>query len=705
MALQRAHAWLMSIRDGFVALLPLTFLRVLAVLAGSFPLAAYQMAMGRAFGPDWHTRLDHADMAFLGIFGIALCAVTAVQLAHRLPPPGGLAGRQPPLMVAICAIVNFVVVSAVLHDGVVNFGFGSMFLGLLVGVATVELLRLAERWRLMDLIRLPYDTDASLYHALRLSPAMVAIGLLMFFCALAWVRLPALGAHPLGPLVAWAQARQAGVWVLSVSAALIDQLLWFVGLHGTMAMDAYVSRDLFAPDGAAYAASLAWRPMFNAFVMLGGSGATLGLLLAIAVGSRDRAQRGIAKLALLPSLFNINDILLYGLPLVLNPVYLLPFLGVPLLLTLLVVGAVQGGWVHMQDPGLVWTTPALLSGWLLTGSWRGAALQLLEIGLGAACYLPFVRHADARLRQSRAQAFESAKREILAGGSDTPASAWHGQSRMIARGLLDELRSALASNQLWLAFQPMHDRAGWVVGAEALLRWDHPRHGPVPAALIVRLAEQSGDMLRLGSWVLDQACAAKARWNLAGHRGLTMAVNLSPLQLTDPLLAQHVRRCLERHGLAAEEIELEITETVALPDGQVVDHVLGELERTGVRLAIDDFGMGSSSLLYLRRFDVHAIKIDGSLTRDLLDNPTNADIIRTIVMLGRTRDVQVVAEFVETVQQRRALEAMGCDVFQGWYHSAPLDQARCLEYFAACAERMRGSGVPSQQDMTVELLR
>jgi EAL domain-containing protein (putative c-di-GMP-specific phosphodiesterase class I) len=359
----------------------------------------------------------------------------------------------------------------------------------------------------------------------------------------------------------------------------------------------------------------------------------------------------------------------------------------------------------MQDAGLAWTTPALLSGWLLTGSWRGVALQLVEIGLGAACYLPFVRRADARLRQSRTQAFESAKREILAGGGDTPASAWHGQSRMIARGLLDELRSALARNQLWLAFQPMHDRAGWAVGAEALLRWDHPRHGPVPAALIVRLAEQSGDMLRLGSWVLEQACAAKARWNLAGHRALTMAVNLSPLQLTDPLLAQHVRRCLERHGLAPEEIELEITETVALPDGQVVDHVLGELEGTGVRLAIDDFGMGSSSLLYLRRFDVHAIKIDGSLTRDLLDNPTNADIIRTIVMLGRTRNVQVVAEFVETVQQRRALEAMGCDVFQGWYHSAPLDEARCLEYFAASVDRMRSSGVPSQQDMAVELLR
>lgn len=705
--LHRAHVWLMAIRDGFVALLPLTFLRVLAVLAASLPLPAYQRAMANAFGPEWRHHLDHANLAFLDIFGVALCAVVAVQLMQRLQSHDRRIERIPPLMTAVCAVVDFVLASAAMHHGTVDLGFGSMVLGIVVGLGSAELLRLAQSWRLMDLVRLPYDTDGALYDALRLSPAMIAAGLLTFLAAQAWSLLPSPGAHPLAPLAAWAQARHAGVWVLSVAAALINQALWFVGLHGSMALDAYASADLFVAHGSPYGATAAWRPMFDGFVLLGGSGATLGLLLAIALGARDGAQRGIAKLALVPSLFNINDILLYGLPLVLNPIYLLPFLGVPVLLTLLVVAAAQGGFVHMQATSFAWTTPALVSGWLLTGSWRGVALQLLEIALATACYLPFVRRAEAQTRLRRELAFEAAKREILAAAAPTaPTATWHGQVRLIARGLLDDLRTALGRGDgLWLAYQPKHDRAGHVVGAEALLRWNHPRYGAVPPAVVIRLAEPGSDMLRLGAWVLEQACAAKARWNEAGHRDLTMAVNLSPVQLTDATLARHVQRCLERYGLAPTELELEITETLALPDGQAVDRVLGELEGTGVRLAIDDFGMGSSSLLYLRRFNVHAIKIDGSLTRDLLDNPTNADIIRTIVMLGRARNVQVVAEFVETERQRRALEAMGCDVFQGWYHSQPLDEAACLEYFVACAARPTEAGVPTQQDLAVELLR
>lgn len=683
---QRVHFWLMSIRDGFVVLLPLTFLRVLALLAKSFPLPGYQRLMVRIFGSTWQASLNHAMAAFLGIFGVALAAMVAVQLAERLPS-SHRGGHPPPLMIAVSAIVNFVLVSAVLTQGAVNFGFGSMLMGIIIGLASAELLRRAAHWPGLNFIRLPYDTEAPLYNALRLSPAMISVGLMMFGAAHLFALLPSLPAHPLAPLAVWAQARGIGVWILSIAAALINQIFWFIGIHGGLAMDAYASPDLFGPVGAPYGDALAWRPMFDGFILLGGSGATLGLLIAIAIAARDSAQRQIAKLALIPSLFNINDILLYGLPLVLNPTFLLPFIGVPVLLTLLVVGAAQAGVVHMQGTTFAWTTPALLSGWMLTGSWRGVALQLVEVGIATACYLPFVRRAEFLNQQRRSQIFDTATRAILRSGIPAQAtSALHDQVRLIARGLLDDLRVALAHDALWLAYQPKHDREGRPVGAEALLRWTHPRYGPVSPSVAVRLAEEGNDMARLGAWILDRSCAAKARWNAAGYRKLTMAVNVSPIQLTDPSLVQHIERCLRKYGLSPDELELEITETVALPDDPVVEQVLNELERTGVRLAIDDFGMGSSSLLYLRRFNVHAIKIDGSLTRDLLNNPTNADIIRTIVTLGRARDVEIIAEFVETIEQRRALEAMGCDIFQGYFHSPPIDELRCIEYFASCTD-------------------
>lgn len=677
------HLWVIAVRDGFVSLLPLTFLRVMAELARSLPWPAYQRAMDNVFGAGWRASIDMAVDASLSIFGVALAAIVAVQLAYRLPPPSRSAETLPPLMVSICAIIDFVLLAASTRHSAINFGLDAMLLGMIVGVASAELLYWAARQRFLNFVRLPYDTEATFYHAIRLSPPMIAIGLVMFAIAQVWAFLPPLSAHLLAPLADWAQAHGDGVWWLGLAATAINQVFWFVGIPGGLVLDAYAAGDLFAPAGAPYGTGLAWRPMFDAFVLLGGSGATLGLLLAIAFVAGEGSQRKIAKIALVPSLFNINDILLYGLPIILNPLYLLPFMAVPLLLALLAAAAAQSGLIHFQAVALPWTTPPILSGWMITDSWRGAALQIVGIGLSAAIYLPFVRRAEAERLQRQAQAFSNATRAILSSNETRqPTTQRQDQVGMIARGLLADLRADLARNALALAYQPKHDRIGRVVGVEALLRWTHARHGPVSPAVAVTLAEDSGDIIELGAWVLEQACACKARWNAAGYRTLTMAVNVSPSQLSDAELVPHLERCLQKYGLEPHEIELEIIESAVIPDSQVADQTLQQLAETGVHLAMDDFGMGYSSLLYLRRFHVHAIKIDGSLTRDVLGNGTNADIIRTITALGRAQQAEVVAEFVETLEQREALAHMGCDIFQGYFHSPPLSEAQCLDYFA-----------------------
>ena len=143
--------------------------------------------------------------------------------------------------------------------------------------------------------------------------------------------------------------------------------------------------------------------------------------------------------------------------------------------------------------------------------------------------------------------------------------------------------------------------------------------------------------------------------------------------------------------MAPGEIELEITESQAIPVHRVVDDNLARIVAMGVSIAMDDFGMGYSSLLHMRRFRIHAIKIDGSLTRDVLTNPTSGDIIRTIAALGRTQQVEVVAEFVETIEQRDTLAELGCDVFQGYLYSPPLPGGPCAEYLLAHGTRTDGS--------------
>jgi len=251
---------------------------------------------------------------------------------------------------------------------------------------------------------------------------------------------------------------------------------------------------------------------------------------------------------------------------------------------------------------------------------------------------------------------------------------------VIARGLLGELKQAIARGDLELHYQPKLDGQETVVGFEALLRWTHRQHGPLSPVLAVTLAEDGGMINELGAWVIDEACACKARLNALGYEELTMAFNISPMQLTDPDLPERVSRALERNGLSPCEIELEVTESQAIPDNQQVDDAFRGLMEIGVRLAMDDFGMGYSSLLYLRRFEVGAIKIDGSLTRDVLANEANADIIRSIAALGQKRGVAIVAEFVETIPQRDALIALGCNQFQGYLFSRPIPEADCVDF-------------------------
>lgn len=181
-----------------------------------------------------------------------------------------------------------------------------------------------------------------------------------------------------------------------------------------------------------------------------------------------------------PAVFNINELLMYGLPIVLNSLYLIPFICVPLVLCLLTLAAVESGWLTLHPVALMWTTPPLLSGWMLTDSWRGVFLQLREICLSTALYLPFVRRAEAERKKREAEAAHVIMQTILCNPpARAPLIRRHDEVGHMARGLLSGLRDGLnhGCQALSLVYQPMHDREGRVAGVEALLRWHHARYG------------------------------------------------------------------------------------------------------------------------------------------------------------------------------------------------------------------------------------
>ncbi|WP_448135491.1 putative bifunctional diguanylate cyclase/phosphodiesterase [Stenotrophomonas rhizophila] len=239
--------------------------------------------------------------------------------------------------------------------------------------------------------------------------------------------------------------------------------------------------------------------------------------------------------------------------------------------------------------------------------------------------------------------------------------------------LLQELRRAIQRDELVLHYQPKFPANGRaLIGAEALVRWQHPELGLLSPDNFIPVAERSGLILPLGDWVLDRACAQLRQWHDAGYPDWSMAVNLSPLQFASSSLLETVRRTLEKHALDPRHLTLEVTETTAMKDVEASLQILHGLTDMGVNISIDDFGTGYSSLLYLKRMPATELKIDRAFVRDLEDNAEDAAIVSSIIALGRSLQLQIVAEGVETDGQRQYLSDLGCDLLQGYHLGRPV---------------------------------
>jgi diguanylate cyclase (GGDEF)-like protein len=281
-----------------------------------------------------------------------------------------------------------------------------------------------------------------------------------------------------------------------------------------------------------------------------------------------------------------------------------------------------------------------------------------------------LRHADIAMYVSK---------EAHVPSLYTPADDHYSSQRL---ALIAQLRRAIVQREITVYYQPQADvRSGRIRSVEALVRWEHPEHGLLGPDRFVGLAEHTGLIRSLTSHVLDTAIEQCARWRADGI-DLGVAVNVTARDLLDLRFPVEVEELLRAHGVPAPKLELEITEDTVVTDPARARVVLGQLSRLGVRLAIDDFGSGNSSLGYLKRLPVHVLKIDKSFVLGMLDSDDDAVIVRSTIDLGHNLGLEVVAEGVETEQARGRLERLGCDVVQGYLLSRPVPAERIAELVA-----------------------
>ena len=261
-----------------------------------------------------------------------------------------------------------------------------------------------------------------------------------------------------------------------------------------------------------------------------------------------------------------------------------------------------------------------------------------------------------------------------------------------------KLRRAIDRDEFVLYYQPqMNLGSGEIYGVEALIRWRDAELGLIPPGEFIGLAEETGLIVPIGEWVLENACAQARRWHTGGFPNLSVAINLSARQFRDDKLTQTIARQIERTGIDPALIEVELTEGPLAQNGDSALGTLRELKEMGVRIAVDDFGTGFSSLSYLKRFPVDALKIDRSFVSELTTNPDDTVIVEVIIGLGHRLGLKVIAEGVETEEQLAFLKRAGCDAAQGFYIARPMPAGEVAGWLDAIkqgsGDRYQGSGI------------
>lgn len=260
--------------------------------------------------------------------------------------------------------------------------------------------------------------------------------------------------------------------------------------------------------------------------------------------------------------------------------------------------------------------------------------------------------------------------------------------------LLSDLRRALQNHEFELHYQPQMDSDGRVTGGEALTRWRHAQRGMVPPSEFIALAESAGLIVELGQWVLETACRQLAEWARQPQlENLTVAINVSIRQFLDGRFAQLVEKAIRESGADPQRLKLEITESFMIERANEIIAKMEALKSIGIGFSLDDFGTGFSSLSQLKRLPLDQLKIDQSFVRDVLNGVKDASIVRAIIALGRSLNLLVIAEGVETEEQRKFLEGLGCFAFQGYLFSPALS-APLFENFVKETHRLKDRPLP-----------
>ncbi len=463
-------------------------------------------------------------------------------------------------------------------------------------------------------------------------------------------------------------------------------LMWWFGIHGNNVLN-QVAEDMFTQI---IPGEIVSKSFIDTFVIMGGTGCLIGLLIAIMVFGKKNSTKKLSRMALIPGVFNISELLVFGFPVIYNLYMLIPFILSPILCFTGAFLFTKAGFLPLVTNTVEWTTPPLLSGYMATGSVRGIIVQLVNIAISVACYAPFVIKYEKKSKDEFSTAMDNLI-AILKKSEETTEEVvlteCEGNVGRLAKMLAADLDAAIASatassdgkGQLIIKYQPQFDHTGHCIGAEALLRWNHERYGIIYPPLAVHLAKESGSLYKLETYIMERSIRDSEDFRTSFGKKFKLSVNTTVTTLYDKRLVTFLQTMAERYKLRSGNICIEITEETELVTTEETGNLIKSIRAFGYTFALDDFSMGHTSLQYLQHNQFDIVKLDGNLVKSILTNDRTKEIINSIVYLSKSLDFKVLAEFVETTEQKNALQQIGCLLYQGYLYSPAIDKAAMLE--------------------------
>lgn len=679
---------LYSIKQGMILAIPAIMTGSTALVILNLPIKAYQEYLSGLFNGEVTNILNLINDSTLGI--ISLIILLTISYSY-----GKIYGSKYTVLVPIVAMCSFLVFS---HGNELNsyieiFKTKWLFTSIIVSMtSSVLFVKLTESF----VTSVKFHTEGADADFNMVVSAIVPFIIVVFlFSIFRVVMISLIGSSNFQDIFYNLFSNVFNKMGTNLMSALLFiflmHFMWFFGIHGSNVLDT-VAKNLFENSMAIninlvnnnqLPTEIFTKTFFDTMVLLGGCGSLLCLVIAIFLSEKRINVRKLAKIASIPALFNINEMLVFGIPIVFNYIMFVPFVITPIILTVTSYVAMSTGIVPCTVSAVEWTSPIFLSGYMSTGSIRGSLLQVFNLCVGVMIYIPFIKMSQNRYTYMFKNNIENLtnllKRYELTG--EQPNLLNHnGKIGSISKMLASDLKFAMKRGEIELFYQPQVNYNGNVVGAEGLLRWKHSIGGFIYPPLVIILAKEEGFLDELGEYIINKACIDLKKSEKLLRNPVKFSVNISPDQLDDPKLPEQIKNIISSNDINPNMLGIEITEQIALSGSQIIIERINAIHNLGIKLIMDDFGMGHSSLIYLQNNNFDIVKLDGSLVKEILTNKRSSEIIMTIVNLSKNLDFDIVVEYVENIDQRDKLYGLGCEIYQGYYYSKAIPFEEFVEY-------------------------